>query len=171
MYPTKLRDELLATIKKKGLDILVYCPMVKSSEARKGLIKSVARPLFFNYMFWYYDLDLLPYDTMSQYMKFRLLRFPNKEKHMVPQHLTPKEISRIKKSVSSHNSQFDRLRTDISTLRKYIGWKVVVRDGAFTGMVGKVSDVRKTGMLDVELSVFNRPISCEMSVEYVEFVR
>jgi len=171
IYPAKLRDELIATIKRKKLDIKVYCPIVHVAESRKGLIKIVESPLFFNYMFWYYDLEALPYDELSNIMHFSLLKFPNDKKYMTPRYLTGKEVGRIEKVVLSYDNKFNRLRTDVKFLRKYIGWKVMVRDGAFTGMIGTISDVRKTGTLSIGLLIFNRPIKCDMAVEYVEFVK
>jgi transcription antitermination factor NusG len=165
-YPTKRRELIFEAIKDEKFDIKPYCPMVKVAKSFKGIVKMEDKSLFFNYMFFLYDWDEIPQVDIKKYLEIRHLYFNGK-----PAFITGKEIQKVKRIVRSQNSKFDRIRDDVKFLRKYIGQKVLVRDGAFTGLVGIISDARHKGKLVVELMIFSRPISCEVSVEYVEFIR
>jgi transcription antitermination factor NusG len=165
-YPHKEREYIFDTIKREGFDIKPYCPMVRASATSRGLVRIGKKPLLFNYMFWRYDLEEYPHELLVAYLPFRMVRFGGK-----PRFITSKELSRVKRMVKSQESKFDKMRDDVDFLRKFIGSNVLVRDGVFTGLMGKVIDARRQGQLIIELLVFNRPIGCEVSVEYVEFVR
>jgi len=171
MYPVKELDEILDTIKREQFNIKVYCPMVKVSTSRNGIIKIVDKPLYFNYMFWRYDMEELPYQYLKEYIPFCLLRRKYaKDKNNNICYVKSNLLSRIKNDVKRLNNSFDRLRNNVYFLRGFIGKSVIIKDGVFTGLFGTVVDARKSGELVVEIFVFNRPINCEISVEYVDFV-
>lgn len=165
LYPRKRYDDILDTIKREDFDIRTYCPMVDVVETKKGIIKVVKKPLMFNYMFWLFDMEVHPYSELKRYLPFRLLRFNGD-----PCCLTPAEIRAIKNKVKSLNGNFEKMRRDAKYLRNFIGKKVSIRDGAFSGMVGIIDDSLRAGMVVVELLVFNRPVKCELSIDYLEFI-
>lgn len=165
-YQTKRRDLIFEAIKDEKLAIKPYCPMIKVAKSFKGIIKIEDKSLFFNYMFFLYDWDAISQADIKKYLEIRHLYFNGK-----PAFISGKDIQRVKRIVKSQDSKFDRIRDDVKFLRKYIGQKVLVRDGALTGLIGIISDARHKGKLIVDLMIFSRPISCEVSVEYVEFIR
>jgi transcription antitermination factor NusG len=163
-YSSKQRELILDTISDEGFDMKIYCPMVKVSSSRKGIVKIKDKALFYNYMFCLYDRDKITDRVIRELLPMRHLRIGGN-----PRFISGKEIQKIKRLVKSLDGNFDKMRDDVRYLRKMIGRMIIVRDGALTGLIGKIVDARHKGKLVVELLVFSRPIKCEVAVEYVEF--
>jgi len=164
-YPPKERDRIIEQIGFHGLDMDYYCPMVETVKTDKGRLYFDKKTLLYNYMFLLFNIEDYSYDFLSTLFHFRFVKFGGR-----PRFITTKDIRRIKKMVRGEDNLFRRIREDVNHLRKYIGRSLIIRDGAFNGMVGVVSDVRKSGMLDVHITIFNRSVVCEVSVDYVEFI-
>ena len=166
MYPAKERGNIFDVIEREEFDIVPYCPMVKATTMRNGLVKMVEKPIYLNYMFWKYSHIDLPMRELKKYMKFRILIIG--DEYAV---LNRDEVKRIRRIEKRENVRFSRVRKDADYLKRFIGSLVSIRDGVFNGMVGKVVGVVRVGMLSVELTIFNRPVTCEISVEYTEIVK
>lgn len=163
--PTKERDVIIDSIKRDQLDIKIYCPMIKTSESRNGIVKVISKPLLYGYTFWYYSVDNVPTTLLGERFHVRHLKFGG-----IPRFVTGREISRIRKVVKQLDGNFDRMMDDVRYLQRMVGRKVTVRDGSFTGLFGRVVDARRRGFLIIEIMIFNRLISCELPVGCVEFV-
>lgn len=163
--PTKRRDDIEENIKRNKFDIKTYYPLVKVATTRNGIVKVSEQPLFYNYGFWYYSRDKLPYEHLHQYLPFRLLKLGG-----MVRSVSTVNIGRMASKVKRINLGFDMMRNSAIHLEKFIGRTVNVHDGVFSGMVGKIVGVKRAGVLVIELVVFNRPMACEVSMEYVEIV-
>jgi transcription antitermination factor NusG len=162
-YRVKEYDDIVDAIKRNKFSIKLYRPTIHIAITNNGRVSHEDRPLLFNYMFAQFDPMDVSWNVFGNIVRVRLLR-----RRGDPQFITGREISRIKAIVKRYNEQFDKARVDPVSLKKYVGKRVIIKDGVFNGLIGKVADSRKAGYLEVELIVFNRPIICEISVDHIE---
>lgn len=160
-----MRTKIFEVIEKEEFDIIPFCPVVSKSVSKKGLVEIIEVPLLENYMLWYYDREILPYSYLKDYISFRHLSFGGKARY-VEQY----EVDYLEMVANGRSIRFNRLRLDSKYLKQFIGRTVIVRDKLLSGLIGTVRGVKKAGVLYIDLMVFRRMVTCEISVEHIEFM-
>jgi len=166
MFPPKSLDDIKKVIEEEEFDIEIYCPMVQAKSSHNGVINIKEIPMMFNYMFFRYDREILTDAILKEYMPVRVLMISGEARTV--RHY---QIEFIKLMERGLMNSFHQVRNDEEYIKRFIGWEVVVKDGGFSGLSGEVVGVRKAGVIMVELYIFNRPIVCDLGVDYVEFVQ
>ena len=164
-FSTKMLDEIFRSIEREEYDIEAYCPMMKTTRSVKGIVTITEKPMYLNYMFLKYDVDI-PLLYSSNIIRKVPIRFIRRHGDICLIH--SREIAKVRAKERFLNNDYEKLHTDRKFLEKYIGRKVVVRDGNFNGMIGLIKDVTKSGFFKIQILIFNRLVDYDISVDYVE---
>lgn len=164
LFSPNMLKTIRRIIRDREYDIKLYCPLSYHAIVRRGKLKIKRRPLLFNYMFMRYDLEAFDYKTICELLPVRPLLIGNKT-----QTVPYSELQRIKLIARGMHREFGtKIKKHKFDAEDYIDKTVQVRDGTLSGVYGRVSDVKRNGVVQVDIFMFNRVLQCDMDVRNVE---
>lgn len=148
---------------RKKVELEVYCPMTEILLVSRGIDTRKLVPLFFNYMFLWFDSNKWSPNRMSESLHIRFVRFGDRIAI-----LESDEVDRIRSVEKLLLENRELMLSDEEYMAQFVGHNAKIKEGPLGGLIGTIFDVRRAGVYDVKVSIFNREATCQVSVDSLE---